>query len=132
MTGQFRPLAGLARRIAGPRSALPLRGGGGGPVKFALPPTRPLAEQDELMWDDGSSTPEPCLDQFDLVTKWQALGYLSGGMLFFVGLYQGVKLLDKPSKVPFAPREYPYANGLPEEWASLVSAPRAKTGLPVP
>ena len=28
-----------------------------------------LAEEDELMWDDGSATPEPCLDEFDLVTK---------------------------------------------------------------
>lgn len=28
-----------------------------------------LAEEDELMWDDGTWTPEPCLDKFDLVTK---------------------------------------------------------------
>lgn len=28
-----------------------------------------LAEEDELMWDDGTATPEPCLDRFDLVTK---------------------------------------------------------------
>ena len=28
-----------------------------------------LAEEDELMWDDGSVNPEPCLDRFDLVTK---------------------------------------------------------------
>lgn len=28
-----------------------------------------LAEEDELMWDDGTATPEPCLDKFDLVTK---------------------------------------------------------------
>ena len=28
-----------------------------------------LAEEDELMWDDGSVNPEPCLDKFDLVTK---------------------------------------------------------------
>lgn len=73
------------------------------------------------MWDDGSATPEPCLDEFNLVSKWQALGFLSCGMLFYASLYQVVKFMDKPSKVPFAPREYPYANGLPEEWASLIS-----------
>lgn len=28
-----------------------------------------LAEEDELMWDDGSANPEPCLDEFNLVTK---------------------------------------------------------------
>ena len=28
-----------------------------------------LAEEDELLWDDGTATPEPCLDRFDLVTK---------------------------------------------------------------
>ena len=33
-----------------------------------------LAEEDELMWDDGSANPEPCLDKFDLVTKvWPLL-----------------------------------------------------------
>ena len=31
--------------------------------------TTQLAEEDELMWDDGSVNPEPCLDKFDLVTK---------------------------------------------------------------
>ena len=28
-----------------------------------------LPEQDELLWDDGSATPEYCLDQFPLVSK---------------------------------------------------------------
>lgn len=74
------------------------------------------------MWDDGSANPEPCLDEFNLVTKWQAAGYLAGGLSFFVGLYQLVKFVDKPSQVPYAPREYPYANGLPESEAALVGA----------
>lgn len=28
-----------------------------------------LLEEDELSWDDGSVNPEPCLDEFNLVTK---------------------------------------------------------------
>lgn len=36
------PLAGLARRIAAPKSALPMKGGGGGPVPLRLPPTAPV------------------------------------------------------------------------------------------
>jgi hypothetical protein len=36
------PLAGLARRIAAPKSALPLKGGGGGPVPLRLPPNTPV------------------------------------------------------------------------------------------
>ena len=28
-----------------------------------------LAEQDELIWRDGSAYPEPCLDDFTLVSK---------------------------------------------------------------
>jgi hypothetical protein len=75
-----------------------------------LPPNTPLAEEDELMWDDGTATPEPCLDRFDLVTKWQALGATSAGLGFFAALYSFASWVDKPSKVPFAPREYPYDN----------------------
>lgn len=38
------PLAGLARRIAAPKSALPLKGGGGGPVPLRLPPNTPVRQ----------------------------------------------------------------------------------------
>eukprot|EP00208_Stichococcus_sp_RCC1054_P002715 CAMPEP_0206135302 /NCGR_PEP_ID=MMETSP1473-20131121/621_1 /ASSEMBLY_ACC=CAM_ASM_001109 /TAXON_ID=1461547 /ORGANISM="Stichococcus sp, Strain RCC1054" /LENGTH=137 /DNA_ID=CAMNT_0053527115 /DNA_START=273 /DNA_END=686 /DNA_ORIENTATION=+ len=124
MAGRLGPLGGLVRRIASPRSAVPLKGGGGGPVAFRLPPTSPLPEEDELLWDDGSATPEPCMDEFNLYSKWQALGALAGGMGFFVGVYQVAKWVDKPSKVPYAPREYPFANGLPLSGAALVKTPK--------
>ena len=33
--------------------------------------------------------------------QWQAAGFLASGLGFFVGLYQLVKFVDKPSKVPY-------------------------------
>ncbi len=36
-----------------------------------------------------------------VVLQWQAAGYLAGGLSFFVGLYQLVKFVDKPSQVPY-------------------------------
>lgn len=35
------------------------------------------------IWDDGTANPEPCLDQFTLVSKTGALGWLLGGMGVF-------------------------------------------------
>lgn len=35
------------------------------------------------IWDDGTANPEPCLDQFTLVSKYGALGWLLGGMSIF-------------------------------------------------
>ena len=43
-------------------------GGGGGPVNLARPAAAELAEQDELTWEDGTAQPEPCLDEFNLLT----------------------------------------------------------------
>lgn len=42
------------------------------------PPTRACS-----IWDDGTANPEPCLDQFTLVSKYGALGWLLGGMSIF-------------------------------------------------
>ncbi len=58
-------------------------------------PVTPLLEQDELIWDDGTANPEPAVDDFPLVSKWQALGYLMGGMAFYATLGTAVKL-SKP------------------------------------
>lgn len=38
------------------------------------------------MWDDGTANPEPCLDQFTLVGKYEALKWLAGGMGIFAAL----------------------------------------------
>ncbi|KAL4538338.1 hypothetical protein Ndes2437A_g01365 [Nannochloris sp. 'desiccata'] len=66
-------LAALARRASQARNALVVRGGGGGPMARPDPPSQPLAEQDELIWDDGTVNPEPALDEFNLVSKQTAL-----------------------------------------------------------
>jgi hypothetical protein len=42
--------------------ALPQRGGGGGPVKFAPAPNKPIPLYDELWWDDGLYHSQPVLD----------------------------------------------------------------------
>lgn len=46
----------------------------------ARPPARPRPCS---IWDDGTANPEPCLDQFTLVSKYGALGMLLGGMGVF-------------------------------------------------
>ena len=35
-----------------------------------------LPEEDELLWDDGSANPEPCLDDYKLVTTVRTPGLL--------------------------------------------------------
>ncbi|CAL5222708.1 g5111 [Coccomyxa viridis] len=77
----------------------------------------PLPEQDELLWDDGSAQPEYCLDQFPLVGKWEALGYLMGGFAVFGLIGVAAVYNDKPHKKPFVPREFPF-DGLKEELGS--------------
>ncbi|GKA02797.1 NADH dehydrogenase [ubiquinone] 1 beta subcomplex subunit 8, mitochondrial [Tanacetum coccineum] len=38
-----------------------------------------LHVNDELVWDNGTSFPEPCIDQIaDIVGKYEALGWLCG------------------------------------------------------
>ena len=91
--------------------------------------TAQLPEQDELLWDDGSGTPEYCLDQFPLVSKvrslshlaaqpedqrtacvvtvalwplqWQALGYTGAGLGFFALLIVAAKINNKAERKPF-------------------------------
>lgn len=69
-----------------------------------------LAPQDELNWDDGTANPEYCVDRWDDVGKYQALRWLAGGLGVFGGALGLAAALDKRSKVPFAPREYPFDN----------------------
>lgn len=46
---------------------------------------RPLLHAHPLcsIWDDGTANPEPALDQFTLVGKYEALGWLLGGLSIF-------------------------------------------------
>ncbi|KAK9833422.1 hypothetical protein WJX81_003683 [Elliptochloris bilobata] len=97
----------LAQRILRPRDALPVRGGAFNPVPLGKPVSEPLPEQDELLWDDGSATPEYCLDQFPLVSKWQALGFMSAGLGFFAFLIGVVRLSNPAEKAPFVRKELP-------------------------
>ena len=52
----------------------------GPPAQTAAPPLP------RSIWDDGTANPEPALDQFTLVSKYQALGWLLGGLSIFAGL----------------------------------------------
>jgi len=74
------------------------------------PIDHPLPEQDELLWDDGSAQPEYCLDQFPLISKWEALAYLGGGFAFFGLVGLAAKYNNKASKKPYTPREFPFDN----------------------
>ena len=49
-----------------------------GPV-LTCAPHPPLLLRPCSIWDDGTANPEPALDQFTLVGKYQALGWLAGG-----------------------------------------------------
>ena len=59
------------------------------------------------IWDDGTVNPEPCLDQFTLVSKYQALGWLLGGLGFFA-VAGSVAAYSAPEKrVPWVSRGAP-------------------------
>lgn len=97
----------LANRVMAPRSVIPVRGGGGGPLAQPLPPNQPLPEEDELVWDDGTANPETCLDTFDLVTPHQALAFLTAGLSVF-GLIGFAAFRSKPEeRVPWVPKSFP-------------------------
>ncbi|KAJ9555207.1 hypothetical protein OSB04_009821 [Centaurea solstitialis] len=70
-----------------------------------------LPVNDELVWDNGTPFPEPCIDRIaDTVGKYEALGWLCGGLSFFATLGLLATLNDKASKIPFAPKVFPYDN----------------------
>lgn len=74
------------------------------------PPTQPLPEEDELLWDDGTAYPETCLDEFPLVTKYQALSYLGAGLFTFYLIGSAAQYRNKTVKPPYAPKQFPYDN----------------------
>ncbi|KAL4451538.1 hypothetical protein ABPG75_007200 [Micractinium tetrahymenae] len=101
----MRGLSALARRAAQARQVMVVRGGGGGPLAKPLPPSQALMEEDELIWDDGTANPEPCLDQFTLVSKYGALGWLLGGMSIFGALGTWASMSSPEKRVPWAAKE---------------------------
>ena len=64
-----------------------------------------LAEQDELIWDDGSVNPEKCLDEFPLFTKvgpslLLTLQIFHSTVLIDVALASTMKMLQSPASKP--------------------------------
>ncbi|CAK9181950.1 unnamed protein product [Ilex paraguariensis] len=83
-------------------SSLRLRSGMGLPVGKHIVPDKPLPVNDELMWDNGTAYPEPCIDRIaDTVGKYEALGWLCGGLSCFAMLGLLAVWNDKASKIPF-------------------------------
>ncbi|KAJ6809182.1 NADH dehydrogenase [ubiquinone] 1 beta subcomplex subunit 8, mitochondrial [Iris pallida] len=87
------------------------RAGMGLPVGRHIVPDKPLPTNDELVWDNGTPFPEPCIDRLaPTIGKYEALGWLCGGLSFFAALGLLAVWNDKASKIPFAPKVYPYDN----------------------
>ncbi|MQL81296.1 hypothetical protein Taro_013757, partial [Colocasia esculenta] len=61
---------------------------------------RPL--NDELVWDNGTPFPEPCIDRLaPTIEKYESLAWLCGGLSFFASLGPLAVWNDKASKIPF-------------------------------
>ncbi|TQD80239.1 hypothetical protein C1H46_034220 [Malus baccata] len=114
-----RRLSSVASRIMGgsgivscsATSSLHLWAGMGLPVGKHIAPDRPLPVNDELVWDNGMLFPEPCINRIaDTVGKYEALAWLCEGLSCFAGLGLLAVWNDKASKIPFAPKVYPYDN----------------------
>ncbi|KAI5655684.1 hypothetical protein M9H77_32871 [Catharanthus roseus] len=92
-------------------SSLRLRSGMGLPVGKHIVPDKPLPVNDELVWDNGTPFPEPCIDRIaDTVGKYEALAWWASGLGFFVTLGLLARWNDKASKIPYVPKVYPYDN----------------------
>jgi len=81
--------------------------GMGSPTGTAPPPTAPLEEEHELIWDAGDKHPEPALDNLPakIVGKYEALGMLVGAMCLMGGVYTFAGYYDKASRRPFVDRD---------------------------
>ncbi|KAK6161511.1 hypothetical protein DH2020_004892 [Rehmannia glutinosa] len=83
-------------------ASLRQRSGMGLPVGKHIVPDKPLPVNDELVWDNGTPFPEPCIDRIaDTVGKYEALAWLCGGLGFFASLGLLAVWNDKASKIPF-------------------------------
>ncbi|KAG9452365.1 hypothetical protein H6P81_005269 [Aristolochia fimbriata] len=112
-------LSNAASRIMGGRGlvsrsvaySLRQRAGMGLPVGKHIVPDKPLPVNDELIWDNGTPFPEPCVDRLaPTIGKYEALAWLCGGL----GVFASIGLLavwnDKASKIPYTRKVYPYDN----------------------
>ncbi|XP_051115093.1 NADH dehydrogenase [ubiquinone] 1 beta subcomplex subunit 8, mitochondrial [Andrographis paniculata] len=101
--------SGAVSRSVG--SSLRQRSGMGLPVGKHIVPDKPLPVNDELVWDNGTPFPEPCIDRIaDNIGKYEALAWMCGGLGFFASLGLLAVWNDKASKIPFTPKVYPYDN----------------------
>ncbi|KAE8731155.1 NADH dehydrogenase 1 beta subcomplex subunit 8 [Hibiscus syriacus] len=92
-------------------SSLRIHSGMGLPVGKRIVPEKPLPVNDELIWDNGTTFPEPCIDRIaDIVGKYKALAWMCGGLSFFTSLGILAWWNDKAYKILFAPKVYPYDN----------------------
>ncbi|GJP35378.1 hypothetical protein CLOM_g19895 [Closterium sp. NIES-68] len=117
MASPMRSLASaFSRRLVGPQaSALSLRGGAGARLGFGRPPASELPESDELTWYDGTPNPEPATDAIlPNLPSNTALQWLAAGLSVFALVGLAAVVNDKPSRIPWAPREFPFDDGLPE------------------
>ncbi|XP_051140165.1 NADH dehydrogenase [ubiquinone] 1 beta subcomplex subunit 8, mitochondrial-like [Andrographis paniculata] len=92
-------------------SSLRERSGMGLPVGKHIVPDKLLPVNDELVWDNGTPFPEPCIDRIaDNIGKYEALAWMCGGLGFFASLGLLAVWNDKASKIPYTPKVYPYDN----------------------
>ncbi|XP_073001186.1 NADH dehydrogenase [ubiquinone] 1 beta subcomplex subunit 8, mitochondrial isoform X2 [Typha latifolia] len=89
----------VARSASG---SLLTRSGLGLPVGKHIVPDKPVPTHDELVWDNGTPFPEPCIDRLaPHIGKYEALAWLCGGLGFFASLGLLAVWNDKASKIPF-------------------------------
>lgn len=101
-------LRSLARGMMG--KGLPQRGGGGGPVKFAEAPNKPVPLWDELWWDDGLVHSQPVLDgvgEPTLFTPGQSAFQLAVAMSVMIGSIFAAKAAWKDEDTVYARPQYP-------------------------
>eukprot|EP00275_Glaucocystis_incrassata_P001231 EC122268.1.p1 GENE.EC122268.1~~EC122268.1.p1 ORF type:complete len:123 (+),score=6.25 EC122268.1:123-491(+) len=91
----------LSRHSCLSAAALPIRGGGVTIIPPFKPPTGPLPEEADLVWQDGA-TEEACLDDYTYlgVGKFQSLFMTLGMIGLLTGLYQLGKSTDPAGSRP--------------------------------
>ncbi|KAI8463367.1 MAG: hypothetical protein J3K34DRAFT_444264 [Monoraphidium minutum] len=95
-------------RLAG--KGLPQRGGGGGPIKYAPEPNKPVPLWDEMWWDDGLMHSQPVLDgvgEPTLFTPAQSALQLAVAMGVMISSVYAAKAAWSEDKAIYVPPQYP-------------------------